>query len=399
MRATEKSVHSKSTVVHTAISIRRAARADQRERGANPAARRSAAPQQQHQPSLRAAASSSAEHGQIRRRIFVPRPGHSVFVVLQQLVLLKIMALRNALLLLLLLLATGAAAQSCTGQADCAVGEYCPTLGSYHEHDDCQTCSRITPHYCDKHDTGCCDAAFLAQCPSNPSGCACTRQADCDDDSRGGSRFCGKYGTCDACKDVSLRSKYVACDGAVGLSGGCCGAAFLALCPADPRDCAGWAPVLRWLGAAVGLLTAVLWVRLRERQLLDGAPGLEPTAAETTEVALDDGVDSQQLLSLRRWCLPLSRGAVAWRAAWVTAAVMSGAVQLDSSDPGRVMAVAEMLGQVFLLWCALAASARICRAMVAKFRMRSCTSRCAGYCAEPQRTVGSRICRGVALPV
>ena len=34
-------------------------------------ARRSVAPQQQHQPSLRAAASSSAEHGQIRRRIFL----------------------------------------------------------------------------------------------------------------------------------------------------------------------------------------------------------------------------------------------------------------------------------------------------------------------------------------
>eukprot|EP01046_Picozoa_sp_COSAG06_P013116 COSAG06_NODE_786_length_12305_cov_9.158774_2_plen_172_part_00 len=41
-------------------------------------ARRSAAPQQQHQPSLRAAASSSAEHGQIRRPIFLPRPGHTV---------------------------------------------------------------------------------------------------------------------------------------------------------------------------------------------------------------------------------------------------------------------------------------------------------------------------------
>ena len=41
-------------------------------------ARRSAAPRQQHQPGLRAAASSSAEHGQIRRRIFVPRPGHTV---------------------------------------------------------------------------------------------------------------------------------------------------------------------------------------------------------------------------------------------------------------------------------------------------------------------------------
>ena len=41
-------------------------------------ARRSAAPQQQHQPSLRAAASSSAEHGQISHRIFLPRPGHTV---------------------------------------------------------------------------------------------------------------------------------------------------------------------------------------------------------------------------------------------------------------------------------------------------------------------------------
>ena len=41
-------------------------------------ARRSAAPQQQHQPSPRAAASSSAEHGQIRHRIFLPRPGHTV---------------------------------------------------------------------------------------------------------------------------------------------------------------------------------------------------------------------------------------------------------------------------------------------------------------------------------
>ena len=41
-------------------------------------ARRSAAPRQQHQPSLRGAASSSAEHGQIRRPIFVPRPGHTV---------------------------------------------------------------------------------------------------------------------------------------------------------------------------------------------------------------------------------------------------------------------------------------------------------------------------------
>ena len=44
------------------------------------AATRSAAPQQQHQPSLRAAASSSAEHGQIRRPIFVPRPGHTVLL-------------------------------------------------------------------------------------------------------------------------------------------------------------------------------------------------------------------------------------------------------------------------------------------------------------------------------
>ena len=42
---------------------------------------RSAAPRQQHQPSLRAAASSSAEHGQIRRPIFVPRPGHTVSAV------------------------------------------------------------------------------------------------------------------------------------------------------------------------------------------------------------------------------------------------------------------------------------------------------------------------------
>jgi hypothetical protein len=39
---------------------------------------RSVAPRQQHQPSLRGAASSSAEHGQIRRPIFVPRPGHTV---------------------------------------------------------------------------------------------------------------------------------------------------------------------------------------------------------------------------------------------------------------------------------------------------------------------------------
>ena len=36
------------------------------------------APQQQHQPGLRAAASSSAEHGQISHRIFVARPGHTV---------------------------------------------------------------------------------------------------------------------------------------------------------------------------------------------------------------------------------------------------------------------------------------------------------------------------------
>eukprot|EP01046_Picozoa_sp_COSAG06_P016089 COSAG06_NODE_1053_length_10949_cov_15.790968_10_plen_189_part_00 len=41
-------------------------------------ARRSVAPRQQHQPGLRAAASSSAEHGQISHRIFVPRPGHTV---------------------------------------------------------------------------------------------------------------------------------------------------------------------------------------------------------------------------------------------------------------------------------------------------------------------------------
>jgi hypothetical protein len=50
-------------------------------RAYDPAARspgRSAAPQQQHQPSLRAAASSSAEDGQISHRIFVPRPGHTV---------------------------------------------------------------------------------------------------------------------------------------------------------------------------------------------------------------------------------------------------------------------------------------------------------------------------------
>jgi hypothetical protein len=44
-------------------------------------ARRSVAPRQQHQPGLRAAASSSAEHGQIRRRIFVHRPGHTVRTV------------------------------------------------------------------------------------------------------------------------------------------------------------------------------------------------------------------------------------------------------------------------------------------------------------------------------
>jgi hypothetical protein len=42
-------------------------------------ARRSVAPRQQHQPGLRAAASSSAEHGQISHRIFLPRPGHTVF--------------------------------------------------------------------------------------------------------------------------------------------------------------------------------------------------------------------------------------------------------------------------------------------------------------------------------
>ena len=41
-------------------------------------ARRSAAPRQQHQPGLRAAASSSAEHGESRRPIFVHRPGHTV---------------------------------------------------------------------------------------------------------------------------------------------------------------------------------------------------------------------------------------------------------------------------------------------------------------------------------
>jgi len=41
-------------------------------------ARRSAAPRQQHQPGLRAAASSSAEHGQFSHRIFLHRPGHTV---------------------------------------------------------------------------------------------------------------------------------------------------------------------------------------------------------------------------------------------------------------------------------------------------------------------------------
>ena len=43
-------------------------------------ARRSAAPRQQQQPGLRAASSSSAERGQIRRPIFVHRPGHTVCV-------------------------------------------------------------------------------------------------------------------------------------------------------------------------------------------------------------------------------------------------------------------------------------------------------------------------------
>ena len=33
----------------------------------------------QHQPGLRAAASSSAEHGQISHRIFLHRPGHTVY--------------------------------------------------------------------------------------------------------------------------------------------------------------------------------------------------------------------------------------------------------------------------------------------------------------------------------
>jgi hypothetical protein len=41
-------------------------------------ARRSVAPRQQHQPGLRAAASSSAEHCQISHRIFLPRPGSSL---------------------------------------------------------------------------------------------------------------------------------------------------------------------------------------------------------------------------------------------------------------------------------------------------------------------------------
>ena len=41
-------------------------------------ARRSAAPRQQQQPGLRAASSSSAERGQIRRPIFLHRPGHTV---------------------------------------------------------------------------------------------------------------------------------------------------------------------------------------------------------------------------------------------------------------------------------------------------------------------------------
>ena len=41
-------------------------------------ARRSVAPRQQQQPGLRAASSSSAERGQIRRPIFVHRPGHTV---------------------------------------------------------------------------------------------------------------------------------------------------------------------------------------------------------------------------------------------------------------------------------------------------------------------------------
>ena len=42
-------------------------------------ARRSAAPRQQQQPGLRAAASSSAEHGESGRPIFLHRPGHTVF--------------------------------------------------------------------------------------------------------------------------------------------------------------------------------------------------------------------------------------------------------------------------------------------------------------------------------
>eukprot|EP01043_Picozoa_sp_COSAG02_P107401 COSAG02_NODE_43410_length_375_cov_0.688406_1_plen_113_part_01 len=67
---------------------------------------------------------------------------------------------------------------------------------------------------------------------------------------------------------------------------------------------------------------------------------------------------------------------------------MVDAVQLDGSVTSRVMAVAQELGQVFLLRCALAWW--ICRAPASEHH--------GGCCAEPKMTVGSRVCRGVALP-
>ena len=81
--------------------------------------------------------------------------------------------------LLLLLLAAGAAAQSCTRQADCAVGQYCD------DYDRCRACSAVSPSstcyartLAPGVDANCCDAAFLAQCLSNPYGCR-SSQADC----------------------------------------------------------------------------------------------------------------------------------------------------------------------------------------------------------------------------
>lgn len=145
-----------------------------------------------------------------------------------------------------------ASADACTVTEDCQVGEFCAALQDGGQ--QCAPCSINDAASCyDLHD--CCSAAFLHQCPSNPTQC-CDSDDDCSADEK-----CDNKGHCQAsavhvctvnedcqtgefcaalqggsheCKPCSSNTKSQCYDNSGGK---CCSPAFLEQCPSNPAQC------------------------------------------------------------------------------------------------------------------------------------------------------------------